>query len=141
MTTSSSSVNIYGGSKILTKKHGHYWHKTTREEIHQFKTLEEEKAYWESKGSFGIEAQRGEIREGIKEHLIACFKAKGCSGAFYNSFADSFSKSLPVLLDGLGVVIKVDREMSRLPTDEGHNVALAYRTNVELAGYVAVEEI
>ena len=33
-----------------------------KEEIPQFKTLEEERAYWESKGPFGIEAQR----EGIK---------------------------------------------------------------------------
>ena len=41
----------------------------TREEIPQFKTLEEEKAYWESKGPFGIEAQREEIREGIAQRL------------------------------------------------------------------------
>ena len=46
------------------------------------------------------------IQKGIKEHLLNCFEVKGCRGAFYDSFADSFSKSLPVLLDGEGVVIK-----------------------------------
>ena len=38
----------------------------TREEIPQFKTLEEEKAYWESKGPLGIEAQREEVRRGTE---------------------------------------------------------------------------
>ncbi len=46
-----------------------------------------------------------EIRGEIAAHLRACFRVVG-SNLAAASFADSFSESLPVLLDGLGVAIK-----------------------------------
>ena len=46
-----------------------------------------------------------DIREEIEAHIRACLKASE------KDISDSLSKSLIVLLDGLGVVKKVDREL------------------------------
>jgi len=50
---------------------------TKQEEIPQFKTLEEEKAYWEARGPFGIEAQQEEIKE---ENPLVTQSKSGFSG-------------------------------------------------------------
>ena len=108
-----------------------------REGIPQFKTLEEEKAYWESKGSFGIEAQREEIREGVVEIF----------NRWANGFDPLFSKEKRVekifeYLHSRGVVIKVE-----CPTCHGIGV-FGRGEPVEVkcgmcngAGYSAVESL
>ncbi len=47
-----------------------------------------------------------EIKREIAAHLRACLRIAGYSNLADASFADSFSESLPVLLDGMGVAIR-----------------------------------
>lgn len=86
-----------------------------------------------------------EIREGIRIHLLDCFRLKGCWGAFYENFADSFSKSLPIMLDGRGYVLKVDRELpKRTWYDDwgGESGKAGYELALkDMAGCVAIEPL
>ena len=77
----------------------------SREEIPQFKTLEEEKAYWESKGPLGIEAQREEILRVIAEAILEC--------PVENAGCDGLAQHILNKLHPQGVVIKVDRELPK----------------------------
>ena len=83
----------------------------TREEIPQFKTLEEEKEYWESKGP--LEAQREEIREGIALNYLQ-WKENGTTlqldaiDKFLSSECFEFADEVMKREHSQGVVIQVD---------------------------------
>ncbi len=55
-----------------------------------------------------------EIRVEAEHHIRACLKASGID----KDIASSLSSSLMVLYDGLGVVIKVDKELPQDPAGE-----------------------
>ena len=80
-----------------------------------------------------------EIERAIRDHCIV--QASLVSGGEVSlTFANSISKSLPVLLDGLGVVIKVDGEYKYGGYEDAALNLASRGTYMEMlkAGYVAV---
>lgn len=79
------------------------------------------------------------IREAIKNHIQLCLDMAGAT----DTFADSISHSLPVILDGMGVVIKVDRRLAELMFIEGYGYLQSHSAQVLLdkSGCVAVEPL
>ena len=90
----------------------------SREEIPQFKTLEEEKAYWESKGPLGIEAQRDEIREGIANMITSALKLKDED---IPGFESQVACNIIAFLNEQGVVRKVN-----VPQITGESAKMRY---------------
>lgn len=82
-----------------------------------------------------------EIREEAEVLFRACLMEKGMDA----SISDSLSKALMILLNGLGVVIKIDRELPPIPdkvTDGFHRARwLQAQQDMLGAGYVAVEPL
>ena len=80
-----------------------------KEGIPQFKTLEEEKAYWESKGPFGVEAQREGIAKTFSERFDFDCIGKWCNDKRCKDYNDTcggcFADRVIEVLHAQGVVL------------------------------------
>ena len=100
-----------------------------------------------SLSELGTVTKQDDIREEVEEHIAACIRASG--GTVSVTFAASIAKSLLVLLDGLGVVRKVDRELPFTSYAYTEPVTLEHYNSIRCkaeqdmlsAGYTAVEDL